>query len=203
MSEDESDKPGCLGWFFLALLVVGVIYLIVFVFKHFWAVIFLAIVALGIIYAANYRGIRDRLRGGSGVAVIILCFFLLAGSTVWMVYDLKPTTTNKTAIPAATTTPEEEKQTAPIETEPTQETQPRLTFSEVYGGLHEAERQRVYYDLEVEQQKYPPDDPRWAQNNEDSYVVISQRYNVSREAIDMITVEGVEKRWPSPPVSSF
>ena len=105
MSEDESDKPGCLGWFFLALLVVGVIYLIVFVFKHFWAVIFLALVALGILYVANFRGIRGKLMGGSGVAVIVVCFFLLAGSTVWMVYDLKSTTSETQQEVETTQTP--------------------------------------------------------------------------------------------------
>lgn len=94
------------------------VYLDELIFKHFWAVILLALVALGIIYAANYRGVRGKLRGGSGVAVIAVCFFLLAGSTVWMVYDLKPKTSENTMESTPASSPTESQTATQPQSEP-------------------------------------------------------------------------------------
>lgn len=204
MAEVEDKNAGCLGWVCLAFLVVAVVSLIIFILKHFWAVIFLALVVLAIIYAIDFRGIRSRLAGSPGVALLAICILAFVGSTVWMVFDLKstpressPQTDTATSTPASTTPASSA--TSPSDTEPAPATEPEVTYPAVYGGLNEGQRRQVFYDLAAEQAKYPPEDPRWAQNNEDSYTVIAQRYGVETYVLDMITAEGVDKNWPMPP----
>ena len=205
MSQQQEEKTGCFGWVAIAFVVGVVIYVVLFILQHFWAVIFLALVVFGIMYAANYRDIRGKLMGGSGVAVIVLCFFLLAGSTVWMVYDLKPAHIEVRVEEASekTATPEEELPAASEQPSTTPAPKPaseqEVQYPSEYGGLGEAQRRLIYYELVEEQNTLPPDDPMWGDLQYDAYETVAARHGIDEDVVYMLVGEGVEKNWPCPP----
>jgi hypothetical protein len=67
-------------------------------------------------------------------------------------------------------------------------------------GLSEEERMQAFYDLVKLQDSIPLDDPEWDKKNEESYLVIAEKYGITEEQMHDISTEGLVKGWPMPPI---
>ena len=65
-------------------------------------------------------------------------------------------------------------------------------------GLTEAERKQAFYDLVELQDSVPLDDPEWDEKQEEAYVIIAEKYGITRDQMFQLGVEGVTKGWPMP-----
>jgi len=67
-------------------------------------------------------------------------------------------------------------------------------------GLSEEERMQAFYDLVEFQDSIPLDDPEWDKKNEESYLVIAEKYGITEDQMHEISIEGLTKGWPMPPI---
>ncbi len=88
--EEKSGPVGVLGCLVLIIIFAASLYLSIIILKHFWVVVFLSVPVLAIMYARNYLELRNKIRGWSGLAFLLLVLLMVAGSTVWMIYDVRP-----------------------------------------------------------------------------------------------------------------
>jgi len=69
----------------------------------------------------------------------------------------------------------------------------------VVAGLSLAKKKQIFYDLVALQDKYMYQDPYNTQKQHDAYREIAKRHNVSEKKVREIAIEGIKKRWPTPP----
>ncbi len=69
---------------------------------------------------------------------------------------------------------------------------------EVKYGLTESERMQAFYDLVALQDSIPLDDPEWDEKQEEAYVIIAEKYGITRDQVFEIGIEGITKGWPMP-----
>ncbi len=70
----------------------------------------------------------------------------------------------------------------------------------VVAGLSLAKKKQIFYDLVALQDKYMYQDPYNTQKQHDAYGEIAKRHNVSEKKVSEIAIEGIKKRWPTPPI---
>jgi len=71
-------------------------------------------------------------------------------------------------------------------------------IEEIKYSLTESERKQAFYDLIKLQDLVPLDDPEWSKKQVEAYVIIAEKYGITKDQMSAIAVEGAVKGWPLP-----
>ena len=74
------------------------------------------------------------------------------------------------------------------------------TAKSISLGLSESSKKSAFYNLVILQDEYMNKDPYNTQKQQDAYRIIANKYGISENEMRKIVVEGVQKKWPQPPI---
>ena len=89
------------------------------------------------------------------------------------------------------------KEPAPASTKGSQSTEVEST--PVVKEIPLENRKKIYYELAEYQDKISLNEPDYGNLQAKAYDKITKRYNISKEKVVQIVVEGTNKSWPLPP----
>jgi len=70
--------------------------------------------------------------------------------------------------------------------------------SETKYGLNEIQRMQAFYDLIVLQDSITIGDSNRSEKLEEAYLIIAKKYGITKNEMEQIGIEGIEKNWPMP-----
>ena len=72
--------------------------------------------------------------------------------------------------------------------------------SSIKYGLTEIQRKQAFYELAELQDSISDGDPQRNEKMEEAYLIIAKKYDITKDEMVQIVVEGIEKNWPFPPL---
>jgi hypothetical protein len=76
-----------------------------------------------------------------------------------------------------------------------------ISDGSVKFGLSETQRKRAFYEVvELEDLVSLEDSPDRAKQMEEANSIIAKKYNITKDEMTELGIEGIEKNWPMPPV---
>jgi len=119
--------------------------------------------------------------------------YLIPFLVLVLIFGFAGCTIPKTTAPETTT-----ETTTPIEEN--EITTTIIESSSIKYDLTEAQRQQAFYELCVLQDSISDGDPQRNEKMEEAYLIIAKKYDITKDEMVQIVVEGIEKNWPFPPL---
>jgi len=82
----------------------------------------------------------------------------------------------------------------------TKATTTTIYSSDTKYGLTEIQRKQAFYELVELQDSISLGDPDRNEKLEEAYSIIAKKYDITKEEMKQIGIEGIEKNWPMPEI---